>query len=372
MPNQQDIRRIAAAFCPETEPVGIRELTSGNVNATYRLDYDPQDRSRSLVLQRINTEAFRNPEALMENIRLVTGHIRAALVAAGQDPARRVLEFLPAADGSLLHREPDGGCWRCYRFVDGVTAYDRIESPAQFCEAGRGFGAFQTMLADFPADRLTETIPFFHDTPRRYGTFRAAVAEDAAGRASSLAADIAFFDSRAARMRGIVDRLASGELPLRVTHNDTKLNNVMLDAATRRALCVIDLDTVMPGLSLYDYGDSIRFGASTAAEDEPDVGRVDLDLRLFETYTRGYLASCGSALTEAEIALFPMGAKMMTFECGTRFLTDYLSGDTYFHTARAGHNLDRCRTQFRLVARMEDRWQQMEASVRRIAEEVLR
>ena len=165
MPNQQDIRRIAAAFCPETEPAGIRELTSGNVNATYRLDYDFQDRSRSLVLQRINTEAFRNPEALMENIRLVTGHIRAALVAAGQDPARRVLEFLPAADGSLLHREPDGGCWRCYRFVDGVTAYDRIESPAQFCEAGRGFGAFQTMLADFPADRLTETIPFFHDTP---------------------------------------------------------------------------------------------------------------------------------------------------------------------------------------------------------------
>ena len=176
MPNQQDIRRIAAAFCPETEPVGIRELTSGNVNATYRLDYDPQDRSRSLVLQRINTEAFRNPEALMENIRLVTGHIRAALVAAGQDPARRVLEFLPAADGSLLHREPDGGCWRCYRFVDGVTAYDRIESPAQFCEAGRGFGAFQTMLADFPADRLTETIPFFHDTPRRYGTFRGCAA----------------------------------------------------------------------------------------------------------------------------------------------------------------------------------------------------
>ena len=176
----------------------------------------------------------------------------------------------------------------------------------------------------------------------------------------------------AAEADALTGRLAAGELPLRVTHNDTKLNNVMLDAATRRALCVIDLDTVMPGLSLYDYGDSIRFGASTAAEDEPDVGRVDLDLRLFETYTRGYLASCGSALTEAEIALFPMGAKMMTFECGTRFLTDYLSGDTYFHTARAGHNLDRCRTQFRLVARMEDRWQQMEASVRRIAEEVLR
>ena len=363
MPNQQDIRRIAAAFCPETEPVGIRELTSGNVNATYRLDYDPQDRSRSLVLQRINTEAFRNPEALMENIRLVTGHIRAALVAAGQDPARRVLEFLPAADGSLLHREPDGGCWRCYRFVDGVTAYDRIESPAQFCEAGRGFGAFQTMLADFPADRLTETIPFFHDTPRRYGTFRAAVVEDAAGRASSLAADIAFFDSRAARMRGIVDRLASGELPLRVTHNDTKLNNVLIDNATHRALCVIDLDTVMPGSVLYDFGDAVRYGACTAAEDEPDTARIGFDMALFRAFAEGFLSETADRLTDAELSLLPLGVEVITCELAMRFLTDYLDGDRYFKIRYSDHNLVRARAQMKLLTEVEAHRDEMNACV---------
>ena len=315
------------------------------------------------MLQRINTEAFRNPEALMENIRLVTGHIRAALVAAGQDPARRVLEFLPAADGSLLHREPDGGCWRCYRFVDGVTAYDRIESPAQFCEAGRGFGAFQTMLADFPADRLTETIPFFHDTPRRYGTFRAAVAEDAAGRASSLAADIAFFDSRAARMRGIVDRLASGELPLRVTHNDTKLNNVLIDNATHRALCVIDLDTVMPGSVLYDFGDAVRYGACTAAEDEPDTARIGFDMTLFRAFAEGFLSETADRLTDAELSLLPLGVEVITCELAMRFLTDYLDGDRYFKIRYSDHNLVRARAQMKLLTEVEAHRDEMNACV---------
>lgn len=364
MPNQQDIRRIAAAFCPETEPVGIRELTSGNVNATYRLDYDPQDRSRSLVLQRINTEAFRNPEALMENIRLVTGHIRAALVAAGQDPARRVLEFLPAADGSLLHREPDGGCWRCYRFVDGVTAYDRIESPAQFCEAGRGFGAFQTMLADFPADRLTETIPFFHDTPRRYGTFRAAVAEDAAGRASSLAADIAFFDSRAARMRGIVDRLASGELPLRVTHNDTKINNVLFDTQTHKPLVVIDLDTVMPGYMGHDFGDAIRFAANFVAEDCREYDKVGINLDVFRAFAEGFLEKTRDTITPAEADTLALSTFVMTAELAVRFLDDYLRGDPYFTTRFADHNLVRTRCQIALCRDMMKHMEEMNDIIR--------
>ena len=244
-----------------------------------------------------------------------------------------------------------------------MTAYDRIESPAQFCEAGRGFGAFQTMLADFPADRLTETIPFFHDTPRRYGTFRAAVAEDAAGRASSLAADIAFFDSRAARMRGIVDRLASGELPLRVTHNDTKLNNVLIDNATHRALCVIDLDTVMPGSVLYDFGDAVRYGACTAAEDEPDTARIGFDMTLFRAFAEGFLSETADRLTDAELSLLPLGVEVITCELAMRFLTDYLDGDRYFKIRYSDHNLVRARAQMKLLTEVEAHRDEMNACV---------
>ncbi len=358
-----DILRIVSAFCPNAEPVGIRELTAGNVNATYRIDYDPADRSRSLVLQRINTEAFRDPAALMENIRLVTGHIRASLTAAGLDPARRVLEFLPVGDGSLLHRESDGSCWRCYRFVDGVTAYNSIESPAQFREAGRGFGSFQTMLADFPADRLTETIPFFHDTPRRYAAFQESVRRDAAGRVSALAEEIAFFDSRAERMRGIVDRLASGELPLRVTHNDTKLNNVLIDNDTHKALCVIDLDTVMPGSVLYDFGDAVRYGASTAAEDEPDTSRIGFDMTLFRAFTEGFLSETADRLTDAELTLLPLGAEIITCELAMRFLTDYIDGDRYFKIHCPDHNLVRAHAQMKLLTEVEAHRAEMDACV---------
>ena len=363
MLSNQDIVRIGADFCPGVEPIGIRELTAGNVNATYRLDYDAADRSRSLVLQRINTEAFRDPDALMENIRLVTEHIRAALVAAGTDPARRVLEFLPAADGGLLHREPDGSCWRCYRFVDGVTAYDRIESPALFREAGRGFGAFQTMLADFPADRLSETIPFFHDTPRRYEAFRASVAADAAGCVGALAEEIAFFDSRAGKMHGIVDRMASGELPLRVTHNDTKLNNVLIDNETHRALCVIDLDTVMPGSVLYDFGDAVRYGACTAAEDEPDTTRIGFDMELFRVFAEGFLSETAGRLTDAELTLLPLGAEVITCELAMRFLTDYIDGDRYFKIRYPEHNLVRARAQMKLLTEIEAHRDEMDACI---------
>ena len=336
---------------------------SGHINETCRVLTDGGD----YILQKVSRTAFHDPAVLMENVVAVIRHLRQKT-----DDPRGALSLVPTRDGRDYLLTEAGECWRAYDFIEGSICLDAAQTPEDFYQSAVAFGTFQRQLADFPAASLHETIPDFHNTPARIAQFRAALEADACGRAASARAEIDFVLRHAAEADALTGRLAAGELPLRVTHNDTKLNNVMLDAATRRALCVIDLDTVMPGLSLYDYGDSIRFGASTAAEDEPDVGRVDLDLRLFETYTRGYLASCGSALTEAEIALFPMGAKMMTFECGTRFLTDYLSGDTYFHTARAGHNLDRCRTQFRLVARMEDRWQQMEASVRRIAEEVLR
>lgn len=353
MNNDLDIRAIVAHFCPE-EPTGIKEMTSGNVNLTYRIDYDSTDRSRSLVLQRINTQAFRDPESLMENVRLVTGHIRASLQAQGIDPYRRVLEYLPVLGrDDLLWREPDGGAWRCYRFVDSVTAYDSIESADLFREAGRGFGGFQTQLADFPADRLSETIPFFHDTPRRYAAFRAAVEADRVGRVAEVAEEIAFLDARAHRMGGIVERLASGELPLRVTHNDTKLNNVLIDDATGRALCVIDLDTVMPGSVLYDFGDAVRYGACTAAEDEPDVSRIGFDLDLFRAFSEGFLSETASRLTPTEIALLPLGVEILTCELVVRFLTDYLDGDRYFKIRYPEHNLVRTRAQLKLLTEIE-------------------
>ena len=363
MSDLTQIRAIAAHFCPDA-PVGIKEMTSGNVNVTYRLDYDPADRSRSLVLQRINTQAFHDPQALMENIRLVTAHIRAALTTQGVDYTRRVLDFLPVTGGeSLLWQEPDGSAWRCYRFVDGVTAYDRIESAALFCEAGRGFGGFQNLLSDFPAERLTETIPGFHDTPRRYAAFRAAVEADRAGRAAAVAEEIAFFDARAERMRGIVDRLASGELPLRVTHNDTKLNNVLIDNESGRAICVIDLDTVMPGSVLYDFGDAVRYGACTAAEDEPKLSRIGFDMELFRGFAEGFLAETAGRLTTAELKLLPLGVEVITCELAMRFLTDYLDGDRYFKIHYPEHNLVRARAQMKLLTEVEALRPQMDACI---------
>ncbi len=266
--NNTDILSIAAHFDLGGTPVRIKELTAGNINMTYRLDMGEDSTAPRYVLQRINTEAFKNPVALMENIRQVTAHMRSSYEAEGMDPTWRVLNFVKTDNGTLLYTAPDGGAWRAYRYVDNVTAYDQIESADLFREAGRGFGDFQARLADFPAELLTETIPHFHDTPHRYEAFRAAAAADLVGRAAEVAEEIAFFDARVDLMGSIVSRLGN-ELPLRVAHNDTKLNNVLMDNVTGRALCIIDLDTVMPGSALYDFGDAIRYGACTAAEDSP-------------------------------------------------------------------------------------------------------
>ncbi len=355
------ILAIAAHFAIGGTPVRVKELTAGNINMTYRLDMGEDRTAPRYVLQRINTEAFKDPASLMENIGLVTEHIRRGYEAEGVDPTRRVLQFVQTDNGTLLYTD-ESGAWRAYRYVDDVTAYNAIESAEIFREAGRGFGDFQARLCDFPAERLSETIPGFHDTARRYAAFLAAVEADAAGRAGEIAEDIAFFRSRMGLTEAIVSRLGK-DLPLRVTHNDTKLNNVLIDNETGRALCIIDLDTVMPGSALYDYGDAVRYGACTAAEDEPDTERIGFDMALFRAFTEGFVSATAGNLTPAEIRALPLGIAVITCELAMRFLTDYLNGDTYFKTSYPTHNLVRARAQMKLLCEIEAKMDEMNAYV---------
>ncbi|MBO5511536.1 MAG: aminoglycoside phosphotransferase family protein [Clostridia bacterium] len=362
MIDHDSILAVASHFALGGAPTRIKELTAGNINVTYRLDMGEDKTAPRYVLQRINTVAFKDPVSLMENVGLVTAHIRRSYEAEGIDPTRRVLSFVEADNGTLLYQDSEGGAWRCYVYVDNVTAYDAIESAALFREAGVGFGELQTRLADFPAARLTETIPGFHNTARRFETFLASVEKDAAGRVASVAEEIAFFTSRKELMSSIVDRLGD-ELPLRVTHNDTKLNNVLIDNESGKALCVIDLDTVMPGSALYDYGDAVRYGACTAAEDEPDTSKIGFDMELFRAFTEGFVSATAGNLTDTEIKLLPLGIAVITCELAMRFMTDYLDGDVYFKTNYEGHNLVRARAQMKLLTEVEAKMEEMYAFV---------
>ena len=326
-----------------------KEFGSGHINDTYKVKTDD---GHVYVLQRINKNVFNDPIAVMENVSAVTDFLRKTLKCP-----RETLHFIRTDDNLRYYIDENEDCWRCYEFTDGICL-ESPESDEDFYESAIAFGRFQEMLSTFPADSLHETIPLFHNTPNRYRMFKEAVEKDAAGRAASVAEEIAFCLAREQEAGLICDALDSGDLPLRVTHNDTKINNVLLDSKTRKALCVLDLDTVMPGSSLYDYGDSIRFGAATAAEDEKDLSKMEMSLELFRTYTEGFLSAC-PGLTDLERETLPMGAKLMTLECGVRFLTDYLDGDHYFAVHREGQNLDRCRTQFKLVSDMETKWAQM-------------
>ena len=354
MMNDQELRALLSAYDLPGTPARAAAIDTGHINRTYLLTRAlPEGGTRDFVLQRINTYVFRQPVQLMENVLLVTDHLRAAMRKAGEDPANRVLRVIPTRDGAPMTIDAEGGCWRIYDCITGAYCIDHVRGPEEFREIGKGFGAFQRMLADFPIEKLHDTIPFFHDTRRRFDAFEASVAKDVAGRAASVPEEIAFVRARKAAMCRIVDMLAAGELPLRVTHNDTKINNVMLEKGTGHAQCVIDLDTVMPGSVLYDFGDAIRYGASTADEDETDLSRVWMDLDLFAAFTDGFVSETVHGLTRAELENLPLGALVMTFENGMRFLTDYLDGDVYFHIARPAHNLDRARNQFKLVLDME-------------------
>ncbi len=341
-------------FRLDSRLVGCTPYGFGHINSTYLV---VTETGRRYILQGINRHVFADTEGLMRNIAAVTRHI-----GAKQSDPRGALHLVPTLDGEDYYTDANGEHWRMYDFVEGSLCLQQPETADDFYQSAVAFGTFQHQLADFPAETLCETIPNFHNTPSRYAALREAVERDVCGRAATCEYEIREYLSREKDASALTNMLSRGELPLRVTHNDTKLNNAMLDETTRKPLCVIDLDTVMPGLMAYDFGDSIRFGASTAAEDEQDLSRVSMDIELYRTFTRGFVGVCDN-MTDNELLSLPLGAKLMTLECGARFLTDYLSGDVYFAVHRGGHNLDRCRTQLRLVQDMEAKWDEMNAIV---------
>ncbi len=322
----------------------------GHINRTYLV---VTDSGKRYILQGISTVAFKDVPGLMENIGAVTRHLQKKVKSE-----RECLHLVPTVDGADYWQDGKGGYWRIYDFVEDSVCLQSAETPEDFYQSAVAFGTFQRQLEDFPAQTLHETIVNFHNTPDRYAKFKAVLAQDKLGRAKDAEYEIGEFLKREQDGATLMNMLKEGRLPLRVTHNDTKLNNVMLDAKTHKPLCVIDLDTVMPGLMAFDFGDSIRFGAATAAEDERDLSKVSMSLELFETFARGFISACPE-LTEEEYISLAWGARTMTLECGLRFLTDYLDGDNYFAVHRPGQNLDRCRTQLRMVQDMEQKWDEM-------------
>ena len=338
---------------------------SGHINDTYRLTYETAQGTKRYILQRMSRNIFKKPIELMENISGVTSWLRKKIIENGGDPERETLTLVKSQTGFPYFVDSEGEYWRVYLFIEGATCYDLVKDDNDFYQSAVAFGHFQQLLADYPAETLHETIKDFHNTPDRFEKFKKAVAEDVCGRAASVQKEIDFIMEREELTHALYDMQLDGRLPLRVTHNDTKLNNIMIDDATGKAICVIDLDTVMPGLTANDFGDSIRFGASTALEDERDLSKVSCDLHLFDVYAKGFIEGCGGALTDLEIEMLPMGAILMTFENGIRFLTDHLEGDHYFHIHREGHNLDRCRTQLTLVKDMQEKLPQMNENIRK-------
>ena len=349
----ENLFEVLRGFRLDAEPVSCEPYGCGHINVTYLAVMESGQR---YILQKINNNTFRDVAGLMENITAVTEFLRTKT-----DDPRGVLTLVKTHDSaSYLHAQD--AYWRTYDFVEDSICLQLPETDEDFYQSAVGFGTFQQLLTDFPAAKLHETIPNFHNTPDRYRALLETLKRDPMHRAAQVQPEIEFALARQAEMSTIQNALTAGELPLRVTHNDTKLNNVLLDAKTRKALCVIDLDTVMPGSSLYDFGDSIRFGAATAAEDEKDISKMEMSLDRARIFTRGYVRAC-PGLTGKELEMLPMGAKTMTMECGVRFLTDYLDGDHYFAVHREGQNLDRARTQFKLVADMEKKWDEMQKIV---------
>lgn len=342
--------RITPSYC---EPYG-----NGHINDTFLAVSD-----RRYILQRMNTTVFTKPVELMDNILSVTEHIRKK---ATSDVERASLVVVPTLEGAKYFKDSSNGYWRMYEFTEGTVTKERVEDIRDFYTCAKAFGRFQRQLSDFPADKLSESIQNFHNTPWRYDNLMDAVHKDVCKRLGGVLSEVAFAKERERFCSTLENAKKDGKLPLRVTHNDTKLNNILFDENTGAPVCVIDLDTVMPGYSVNDFGDSIRFGANTATEDETDLSKVSLDLELFEVYAKGFLEGCDGSLTETELELLPVGAIMMTLECGMRFLTDYLMGDVYFKIHRENHNLDRARNQFALVADMEKKLPEMQNIIKNI------
>lgn len=356
-----EAEQAACRFQIAGEFINAAPYGSGHINDSYCAVFQRNGSDRRYLLQRINTQVFKDPVALMQNMERVTWHI-ASFVEKDRDHDRLALTLIPSDDGSTLYVDEVGGCWRMMHFIEGAQALERAESPQQAFQIAATFGRFQQQLASLPAPRLHDTIPDFHNTPKRFAALQSAIELDVMNRAQFAKSEIDFAMTR----KAIASVLLDAGLPERITHNDTKSSNVLLDEVTGEGLCVIDLDTVMPGLALYDFGDMVRSMASPAAEDERDLSLVGLQLPLFEALARGYLASAGELLNKREKQFIPCSGKLIAFENGLRFLSDYLNGDTYYKVHREGQNLDRCRAQFKLVESIEE----MEEEMNRLVETV--
>ena len=360
--NEQEFEKIVGSFDIKETVKSVRPYGDGHINDTYLVETD----GRKYILQRINDSIFRDVDMLMSNIEKVLAHAKKNIAAAGGDPDRETMTLVSARCGKSYVRA-DGGCWRVYLSIDNTVSLNLARSDEDFYQSGVAFGKFARMLDGFDVDEIRDVIPNFHNTVSRYRDFTASLNADKAGRKAKCEEEIKFVTDHAYLANKIVDMLNSGEIPRRVTHNDTKLNNVLLDAKTGKAVAVIDLDTVMGGSVVYDFGDSVRFGCSTALEDEADLNKVHFSMQLFDVYSRGFIGAMKGVITDREVDALPLGSVMMTYECGIRFLADYLGGDTYFKVAKPDHNLIRSRTQFRLVSEMLERYDEMLNVVRKYA-----
>jgi hypothetical protein len=359
-----DLAGIISQFCIPGNLSEARSFGCGHINDTHAVSLRQPDGSvRRYILQRINHFVFKDPEALIENVEWFTHHLHNKIVAAGGNPLRETLNLVPTLDQHSFYRDAEGEYWRAFLFIEDACTYESAESPAHIYQVARAFANFQRQLADFPTGRLHETIPFFHDTPRRFRAFEEALQRDPLGRVAAVREEIRFLEHREAETRVLVEGIARGVLPLRVTHNDTKFNNVMIDERTGQAVCILDLDTVMPGLALYDFGDAVPSSATLAAEDEADSAKAGLSVEIFGSLAHGYLDVARDFLTPAEMDNLAFSARLITLEQAIRFLGDYLIGDIYYKVHRPRHNLDRARTQMGMLLDMEAKFEQMEAII---------
>jgi hypothetical protein len=368
MPQEQNhIEEVANEFAIAGDFLAGEEIHSGHINATYMATFKRQDASlHRYIFQRINEKVFKDPLAVMRNVEMVTRHINWKVMRVKRDIGGQTLNLYPARGGRFYASGLGGGIWRCYNFIEGCRTYEIVENTRQAYQAAHAFGAFQDLVSDIAVSDIEETIPDFHNTPKRFERLMEAVNADPVGRVAGVTWEIDFVKNRAGIVSRLVDLCNEGVLPVRITHNDTKINNVMMDVETDEAVCVIDLDTVMPGLSLYDFGDLVRTAVSSAAEDEQDLARVDFRMPMFEALAEGYVDAC-DCLCDAEIENLPFAGILISLETGIRFLTDHLQGDVYFRTKREGHNLDRARTQFKLVELLEQNEPGMKGFVTRLA-----
>jgi hypothetical protein len=343
------------------------EIHSGHINSTYRASYrEKNGDQRRYIFQSINRNVFKDPYAVMSNVEKVTHHINSRVLRLKCDLGGQTLNLFPARVGGYWIEDDQGSLWRCYNHIEGCMTHDVVENTRQAYQAARAFGSFQDLVSDLDPASIIDTIPDFHHTPKRFARLMEVAAEDPLGRLDSVREEFEFIRSRESIVATLLDLAESGVIPMRVTHNDTKINNVMIDAASDEAVCVIDLDTVMPGLVLYDFGDLVRSATSPAEEDETDLSKVEMRMPIFEALVNGYLDAAGDFITDAEVGFLAHSGKLMTLEVGIRFLTDFIEGDVYFKTHRPGHNLDRCRTQLRLVACIEEKEEEMNAFVQKV------